>query len=114
MSGSIRDIVFHVGADKLFQISQRFGDGTITWEAMTTRFAGEGRSLAAALKIAEQGHAAVCSALAALTDDELELKTTMEGRAMRNADFFALMIEHDAYHAGQIRYVRNIIDAKGS
>lgn len=111
MDGSIRDLVFHLGADKRYQIGQRFGDGAVTWAAMTARFAREGRTLAAALAIAEEGHAAVRSALASLTDDELEDRTLLDDRPMRNADFFAMMIEHDAYHAGQIRYVRNMIEA---
>lgn len=114
MNGSIRDLVFHVGADKLVQISQRFADGAVTWETMTARFAREGRTLAAALTIAEEGHGAVRSTLASLIDDDLVKKTTLEGRAMRNVDFFAMMIEHDAYHAGQIRYVRNMIEGPES
>jgi len=44
-SGSILDILFHVGADKHVQMDWAFGSRTLTWKGMTTRFQQEGGDL---------------------------------------------------------------------
>lgn len=112
LDGSIAGLVFHVGGDHLFTISQRFGDGALTWERLEARWTGAGRTLAAARELLDQGYRAVCAQLAAMSDADLRQSTTLDQRTVRNDELFALLIEHAAYHAGQIRYLRNLLEGQ--
>ncbi|NUL82575.1 MAG: DinB family protein [Armatimonadetes bacterium] len=108
--GSIVEIVFHVGADKIVNCSQSFGEGAIDWTAMERRFRSAGSSLAAALEIAEEGYDTTLDALAALSDDDLYIERPIwGGERMRTGDMFKMLSEHDYYHAGQIMYVRCLL-----
>ncbi|MCH8275108.1 MAG: DinB family protein [Armatimonadetes bacterium] len=107
MEGSIRDIVFHVTGDKLVQASQAFGDGSVTWESMTDLIRKTGvESMVEDLRAA---HDRLIEALERQTEESLDQKVrTWGGKRMTAQEFFLMLIEHDLYHAGQIRYIRNI------
>ena len=107
MNGSIRDIVYHVTGDKLVQVNQAFGDGSATWDEMERRIAESSRETM--LNGLEAAHNQVLAALRQLKDEEFEKKVrTWGGKRMSAWDLFVMLIEHDLYHAGQIRYIRNI------
>lgn len=107
--GSILKIIFHLGADKLVQISSAFGEGSVDWVAMEHRFKAMGGHLGAALHIAQEGFETTLDALAPLTDDDLlvERPTWGMGR-IETGKLFILLAEHDIYHAGQIAYIRGL------
>lgn len=112
LDGSIAGLVFHVGGDHLFTISQCFGDGALTWERLEARWNQAGRALAAARTLLDEGHRPMRAQLTAMSDADLAQSTTLGERTMRNHELFALLIEHAAYHAGQIRYVRNLLEGQ--
>lgn len=111
-SGSILDLIFHVGADTLFQLNQIFGDRTLTWEALHERFQAQGGDLKAALDLTEEGYQALHEKLNKLADAELhERHKTASGREITAERFFVMLIEHHIYHAGRINYIRGLYAA---
>lgn len=111
-NGSALKIIFHVGADKIVQVSTALGEGGIDWNAMEHRFRAMGSGLKAALQIAEEGHETILDALEALSDDDLEIERPVWGGGrMPTGDLFRMLAEHDFYHAGQIAYVRGLYAA---
>ncbi|MBA3726254.1 MAG: DinB family protein [Armatimonadetes bacterium] len=103
MNGSIRDILFHVTGDKLVQINHAFGDCSLDWKRMPL---AKG-DLAEMLPKLDDAQTQVLSAL----NGALDLGATIRawgGKSMPAKDLFLMLIEHDIYHAGQIRYIRNI------
>ena len=113
MSGNILDILFHLGGDKLFHVNHWFGDGSVTWEGLRERFQADEGNLQAALKLLEEGYAAVTGALNGLTDADLLAKRKRgKSHHERHLDFFAEMLEHDLYHAGQIVYIRCLYEGR--
>jgi hypothetical protein len=111
--GTILKIIFHLGADKLVQISTAFGEGSVDWHAMEVRFRAMGGNLAAALQIAQEGYETTLDALAPLTDDDLEVERPYWGGGrMPTGDLFLMLAEHDVYHAGQIIYIRGMYAAQ--
>ena len=101
MDGSIQDIVYHVAGDKLVQLNHAFGDATMNWENVP---------------VVKGDKAALISAQAELlqairSTDDLDAKVTgWGGKRLKAVDFFLMLIEHDLYHAGQIRYIRNLVE----
>jgi hypothetical protein len=111
-NGSALRIVFHVGADKIVQISTAFGESGIDWTAMEHRFRAMGSNLKAAMQIAKEGHETVLDALEALSDDDLQIERPIWGGSrIPTGDLFMMLAEHDFYHAGQIVYVRSLHEA---
>lgn len=111
MNGSILNLAFHTGGDKSVLISCAFGDGSVTWERVTARFESLGGDLQAAKRLAEEGHAKVLEALASLSEADLEeMRPYYGGRRLTAYEIFAIIAEHDLYHAGQINYVRCLIE----
>ncbi|MDM7461582.1 MAG: DinB family protein [bacterium] len=110
--GTILKIIFHLGADKLVQLSTAFGEGGVDWRAMEVRFRAMGGDLNAALQIAQEGYESTLDALAPLTDDDLEVERPYYGGGrMPTGDLFLMLAEHDVYHAGQITYIRGLYAA---
>lgn len=109
MDGSIRDIVYHVTGDKLVQISAAFEGGMLTWDALKVEL--EKENMKTMMSQLEEAHKKVVQKLRDLDDEELLLKVkAWSGKRMSIMDFFLMLIEHDIYHAGQIRYIRNIAE----
>ncbi len=108
-NGSILDLAYHTGGDKHVLISTSFGDGSVTWEQVQQQFEAAGRDLAAARRVAEEGHVVVLATLAQLPEAELDTQHPYYGgKTLTGAEVFSIIAEHDLYHAGQIQYVRNL------
>lgn len=105
MNGSIQDIVYHVTGDKLVQLNHAFGDASINWENLPVARADKDTMLR---ELANAQH----DLLAAIQNaDDLDAKVTgWGGKRLRTLDFFQMLIEHDLYHAGQVRYIRNLAE----
>lgn len=110
--GSILKIIFHLGADKLVQISTAFGESGVDWRAMELRFRAMGGNLNAALQIAQEGYETTLDALAPLTDDDLEVERVLGRRTHDHRRSLLMLAEHDVYHAGQIIYIRGLYAAQ--
>jgi hypothetical protein len=105
MEGSIRDIVYHVAGDKLVQLSHAFGDASVTWETLSLQKRDKETMIADLVA----GHEAFVAAIRSCHD--LSAKVTgWGGKRLKAADFFHMLIEHDLYHAGQVRYIRNLAE----
>lgn len=111
MYGSILEIAFHAGGDKHMLHNVAFGDGSLTWDQLKERFEQDGSNLTAALNLADTGQQLLLSTLRTLTDDALAQKVPhYHGRRLPVEEIFLLAIEHDIYHAGQIWYVRCLVE----
>ncbi|MER3413133.1 MAG: hypothetical protein C4341_02625 [Armatimonadota bacterium] len=107
MDGSIRDIVYHVTGDKVVQLSHAFGDGSVTWESVKVARASLGSMVEQLL----EAHAHLAETLKQQSDESLGNKVrTWGGKTMTACDFFLMLVEHDVYHAGQIRMLRNLYE----
>lgn len=114
MHGSILEIAFHVAGDKHALHNVAFGDGSLTWEQIQQRFEQDGSDIAAAIRLADAGHEQLLATLRALTDDQLTQKVPYyHGKRLSAEEIFLLAIEHDIYHAGQIWYVRCLVEGIG-
>lgn len=103
MNGSVRDIVYHVAGDKLVQLDQAYGDGTMNWENVPIDKDG---NLIDQLKASQT---ALTNAIRSANDVTKKV-SSWGGKRMPAHDFFLMLIEHDLYHAGQIRYIRNLVE----
>lgn len=107
MNGSICDIVYHLAGDTLVQLSGAFEGGKIKWENVTELIPKN--DMEAMLLSLKEAHKKYLSCLDQFDDDKLQEKVgTSWGQTMKAKDLFIMLIEHDYYHAGQIRYIRNI------
>jgi hypothetical protein len=109
---SIADIVGHVGACKIMYDDYAFGPGELqfgTPEVEPFAEAGEPAEVTAWLTDA---HARLAGHVAALADDtELDaLRLTNWGERRPTRWIVAMMITHDAYHAGEINHIRSLLD----
>jgi len=110
--GSIKELTYHVGLDKLVQASCAFGDGSLDWERARQMPEAQENTIAAAECLLYRAHEELLDRLDALPDGRLSEKvSTWGGKRMAAGAFFDMLTEHDIYHAGQIRYARNMIDA---
>lgn len=110
MTGSILNLAFHVGGDKGVLVSHSFGDGAITWPRMQAHFEELGGNLAAAHRLAEEGHALVLDTLARQREEDLLApRPYYGGKTYPACEIFSIIAEHDLYHAGQIHLLRNLI-----
>ncbi len=107
MNGSICDIVYHLAGDTLVQLSGAFEEGKIKWENVTELIPKD--NMEGALCSLKESHGKYLDCLKGFDDERLQEKViTSWGQAMKAKDLFIMLIEHDYYHAGQIRYIRNI------
>lgn len=113
MDGSILRIAFHVGGDKHVILAHTLGVGAATWETVEARFRAYGGNLAAAKRLAEEGHQLALETLATMTDERLDTAYPYyHGRTLTGYGVFQTISEHDVYHAGQIQYIRCLYDAE--
>ncbi|MCS6949607.1 MAG: DinB family protein [Armatimonadota bacterium] len=111
MHGSILEIAFHAAGDKHALHNTAFGDGRLTWEQIRQQFEADGGDLGAAIRLADKGHEQLLATLRTLSDEQLEQKVPYyHGRRMSAGEIFLLAAEHDLYHAGQIWYVRCLVE----
>lgn len=111
MHGSILEIAFHAAGDKHALHKVAFGDGSLTWEQIHQRFEQDGGDVAAAIRLADAGHEQLLATLRTLTDGHLVQKVPYyHGKRLSAEEIFLLAIEHDIYHAGQIWYVRCLVE----
>ncbi|MEM4409558.1 MAG: DinB family protein [Candidatus Caldarchaeum sp.] len=112
MDGSIRDILFHVIGDKMVQLDLAFGDGKLTWDEVIKRVPKS--SLEEMMPYLHQAQSAVISTLRNCAESKLDEEMMMTDRTrLAIWRLFLMFAEHDVYHAGQIRYVRNLLERRG-
>lgn len=109
MDGSIRDIVFHVTGDKLVQLSAAFDGGKETWDTVTEKLSKTDKPRM--LDELRQAHEFQIGLLRNFPEERLNEHVATTMRVTLTAEeLFIMLIEHDLYHAGQIRYIRNVLE----
>jgi hypothetical protein len=107
MDGTISDIVYHLAGDKLIQINHAFENAEMDW----TKVPISKSSMEQMLAELERAHAHVVATLLSLEESRLGDKVRgWGGKSMTALDMFVMLVEHDLYHAGQIRYIRNVAE----
>ena len=110
MDGSILNLAYHTGGDKHVLMSIGFGDGSVTWPVVQSRFEELGGDLPAAQALSEEGHSIVLKALESAGETGLDsVRPYYGGKTLTAYEIFTIVAEHDIYHAGQIWYVRNML-----
>ncbi len=109
MNGSMSDIVYHLTGDKLVQLSTAFDEGQENWKTMESKL--NKTEMSKMLHNLDLAQSRVVSTLSELPESRLiEQVTTWGGKRLRIWELFLMLIEHDYYHAGQIRYIRNVLE----
>ncbi len=109
MDGSVRDIVYHVTGDKHVQLSAAFGGGVENWTTVAQSHSKH--DMETMLVQLQAAHELQLRHLRELPCEQLASQvSTWGGKRMRAHDLFLMLIEHDYYHAGQIRYIRNVVE----
>lgn len=104
---SIRDIVQHVGGCKFMYHNHAFGDAKLTWDAPLVDGGEALSSMSAATEWLREGQERLRQSLAGLDDTELlRPRMTNWGELKETRWIFAVMIQHDLYHAGEINHIR--------
>jgi uncharacterized damage-inducible protein DinB len=111
-SRSIAAIAIHVGACKTMYDDYAFGSGTLQFGTPEVEpFAEDAVEPDAVIGWLEKGHARLVDHVRALVDDtELDRpRLTNWGEQRPTRWIVAMMITHDAYHAGEINHLRSIL-----
>jgi uncharacterized damage-inducible protein DinB len=111
-SRSIVSIASHVGACKIMYDDYAFGTGTLQFGTPEVEPFAEGAAdPAAVIGWLEEAHARLVGHVRALGDDtELDRpRLTNWGEQRPTRWIVAMMITHDAYHAGEINHIRSIL-----
>jgi len=113
LDGSSLAIITHLGTVSVMMHDRIFGSGQLSRENILARFEADGADLAAALRLAETGYRALRGTLDALCDEDLNRTCAFsKDWTMTLEQFFARMVEHHTYHAGQLQYVRTLNGGK--
>lgn len=109
---TIESIALHVGACKVMYDHYAFGTGTLRWDDPAVVPWAEGSApRAEVVPWLEAAHRRFAAHLAALDDDARldELRMTNWGELRPTRWIAAVLITHDAYHAGEINHLRSIL-----
>jgi uncharacterized damage-inducible protein DinB len=101
---SIAAIAAHIAGAMFMWENHAFGDRTLTWE--DPRWS-QPRSKAEMVGWMREGYSLFRARVSALTDDELlEQRPTHWGGTGETRRVIASIIEHNAYHGGEINHIR--------
>ncbi len=111
---SIESMAVHVGACKVMYADYAFGSGTLRFGTPEVEPWGDGRAPRdAVIAWLIEVHERLVAHVAALDDDE-ELdrpRATNWGEQRPTRWILAVMVTHDAYHAGEINHLRSTLGA---
>jgi uncharacterized damage-inducible protein DinB len=107
---TIREMVRHVASAKQVYENQAFGDATLFIPALRERVFESSAGLAEDIEWLRHGHAALRASVAKLDDVDLAQERPVHmGGKLETRAIIAIMIEHDAYHAGEINHLRAVL-----
>jgi uncharacterized damage-inducible protein DinB len=109
---SVHELVDHIAYWEAVVLRRYLGPspksprGRGDWKPPATPFAESVRRM-------QEGHAALVAAIAVLRDQDLDRKVKTAARLRRPlADVLHGVVAHDAYHAGQIRLTRKLLQGR--
>ena len=111
---SIAVVCWHVSGN----LQSRFTDflttdGEKPWRDREEEFHARTVTRSALLAKWEQGWDALSTALAQLTDEQLELKVTIRGQSLTVVEALHRSLAHVSYHVGQIVYIAKAARGQG-
>ncbi len=105
-SNSIAVIVWHIGGNLASRFTEfRTTDGEKPWRNRDDEFVARTVTRQELSTKWESGWEALLTALASLTDDDLDQQVTIRGQPHTIADALLRALGHITYHVGQIVYV---------
>lgn len=106
-SGSILGITLHIASCKVMYAEHAFGEGKLTWKDMSSRARQIEPSFAKALTWLSEAQQLWLNSWINLNDVELSRKRkTNWGDEWETMRIIKTILEHDAYHGGQIALIR--------
>ncbi len=111
---TIADIAVHVGACKVMYRDHAFGAGTLTWESPEVEpWPGREAPMDDVLRWLRAVHAELMADVRALADAELLAPRPANwGELKETRWLLATVLEHDAYHAGEINRMRSLMSGE--
>lgn len=111
---TIRELVAHVGANKIFYHARAFGGGQPTWDAIDAERWERCTTIPTAIEWLREGHALLHHDLESLEDDNelLKLRLHHSGALRETRWLMMIMMQHDLYHAGEINHIRGLHQKK--
>ncbi|HEY8167257.1 MAG TPA: DinB family protein [Candidatus Limnocylindrales bacterium] len=114
LPGSVRtigSIAVHVGSCKVMYADHAFAAGRLTWDSPEVAPWPEFEApLAGTLDWLRSSHEALMRHVEALTDDDLEQPRNANwGEARETRWLLSTLLQHDAYHAGEINRMRALL-----
>jgi uncharacterized damage-inducible protein DinB len=108
---TIASVALHVGTCKVMYDEYAFGPGRMRWDDPTLAPWPEGEApMAETTEWLRVAHARFVDHVRALRDDDLwEPRMTNWGEAKQTRWLIKTIIEHDAYHAGEINHIRSLL-----
>jgi uncharacterized damage-inducible protein DinB len=108
---TIESMVLHVGACKIMYDDYAFGPGTKQWGTPEVEgWIDTDAPMREAIDWLRAAHRSLREHVAELTDDDLDRPRLTNWGEQRPARWIvAMMITHDAYHAGEINHMRSLL-----
>ena len=105
-NNSIAVIVWHIGGNLTSRFTEfRTTDGEKPWRNRDDEFVARAVTRQELLTTWESGWETLFTALASLTDEDLDQNVTIRGQPQTIADALLRALGHITYHVGQIVYV---------
>jgi hypothetical protein len=108
---TIESIVLHVGSCKVMYDDYAFGPGTLRWDSPDVEPWRRGEApLTETIDWLERSHRRFVDHVRALDDGELAILRKANWGEMRETRWLiSVIIQHDAYHAGEINHIRSVL-----
>jgi hypothetical protein len=107
---TVAGIAWHAGAADYIYGNHAFGDGSLRWGEGLVGDGSAGLPRAELMAWVARGYGQLRQAVEHLTDGDLDIERPMHHGGRRRTDriLFA-MIEHHAYHAGEVNHLRALL-----
>jgi hypothetical protein len=109
---SIESIALHVGSVKVMYDDHAFGPGTLRWDRPTAElqpFAEGEAPMTETIEWLTTVHRRLVDHVRVLRDEELDVQRMANwGEQKETRWLIAALIEHDAYHAGELNHIRSL------
>jgi len=109
---TLRDLIVHCASVKRMHANHAFGNGELTWwEAWDGEGATDQAAFAALMAWLRRAHAEAQAAVRSLSDDAelLVERRTHWGELRTTRLIIDAILIHDIYHAGEINYLRGLL-----
>jgi DinB superfamily len=109
---TVESVVLHVGSCKIMYDDYAFASASLTWNDRTVLPWHEGEAPQAhAIDWLTNAHNRLMAHVRTLTDEDLaRLRPANWGERRETRWLLSTLLQHDAYHAGEINHIRALLD----